>query len=92
MKARNIAELRSPTRDDGTVARILWQTAQALRYHVSGSGNEEARLLLERAYAARDALKITGEAVDLQTLDEEERPEIEDEEESFDQLVPGYFR
>lgn len=91
-KARSIAELRSPTRDDGTVARILWKTAQALKYHVSGAGNEEARQLLERAYAARDALNASGEAVDVPFNDDEERPEIENEEETFDQLVPGYFR
>lgn len=63
-KARSIAELRSPSRDDGTVARILWKTAQVLLDDVSGEGNEEAQQLLDRANLAKAKLVASGESAD----------------------------
>jgi hypothetical protein len=64
-KARNIAELRSPARDDGTIARILWKTATVLKNQPSGTtlkDTREAELLLNRAYNARAQLVSSGEA------------------------------
>lgn len=97
-KARNIAELRSPSWDDGTIARILWKTAMVLRNRPSGmlvKDAQEADQLLARAYAAKAALTATGWAGEGEIYDLDRREamtEMEKEEESFDLLVPGYFR
>lgn len=97
-KARNIAELRSPARDDGTIARILWKTAVVLKNQPGGTTvkeAQEAEQLLARAYFARSTLAASGEGGEgeLYELDRREAmSEMEREEESFDLLVPGYFR
>lgn len=94
-KARSIAELRSPSRDDGTVARILWKLAQVLKDDPLGGGAAEANILLNRAYNAKAALISSGEAGEADTIvtkDQIGRTDLELEEDSFDQLVPGYFR
>lgn len=97
-KARNIAELRSPARDDGTIARILWKIAMVLKNQPSGMSvkdAQEADQLLARAYVAKAALTGTGEAGEGEIYDLDRREamtEMDKEEESFDLLVPGYFR
>jgi hypothetical protein len=58
-------------------------------------GVTEANLLLTRAYNARAQLAasdLAGESEATEMRDSTERTDIELEEESFDQLVPGYFR
>jgi hypothetical protein len=97
-KARNIAELRSPGRDDGTIARILWKTANVLKNQPGGTTikqAQEAEQLLARAYSARSTLSASGEGGEGELYELERRDamsEMEKEEESFDLLVPGYFR
>jgi len=97
-KARNIAELRSPARDDGTIARILWKIAMVLKNQPGGTSlaeANEANQLLTRAYNARSALTASGEGGEGELYELERRDamtEMEKEEESFDLLVPGYFR
>jgi tetratricopeptide (TPR) repeat protein len=97
-KARHIAELRSPLRDDGTIARILWKISMVLRNQPSGMSVKEAKeadQILARAYLARSALTESGEAAEGEIYDLDRREamsEMEREEESFDLLVPGYFR
>jgi hypothetical protein len=97
-KARNIAELRSPARDDGTIARILWKIAMVLKNQPGGTSladANEAGRLLARAYNARSTLTASGEGGEGELYELERRDamtEMEREEESFDLLVPGYFR
>jgi hypothetical protein len=60
-----------------------------------GGGATEANLLLNRAYNAKAALVASGEAGEAELYDAKDslgRIDSEIEEESFDQLVPGYFR
>jgi hypothetical protein len=98
-KARNIAELRSPGRDDGTIARILWKTAQVKRNNPAGVSLKDAKdadELLSRAYLARAALIASNEAGELDVTNMSttgvDPDNWEADEDSFDQLVPGYFR
>ena len=95
-KARNIAELRSPARDDGTIARILWKIANILRNNPAGTTlaqGQEAEQLLARAYKARSALQASGEAGEPRDqFNQEAMTEKEEEEVSFELLVPGLYR
>lgn len=100
-KARNIAELRSPTRDDGTIARILWKTAMVLLANPEGLGvpeTKDAEDLLNRAFNARSALITSGEGTEikeidlLDSVDTDDKTRKELDEESFDLLVPIFFR
>jgi hypothetical protein len=96
-KVRNIAELRSPARDDGPVARILWKTAMILRNQPAGvslQDMKESEQLLGRAYNAKSQLLMSGEAGEGEIYDRDARDrmtEMEKEEDGFDLLVPGYF-
>ncbi|MCJ1400647.1 hypothetical protein MMC11_003855 [Xylographa trunciseda] len=90
-KARAIAELRSPARDDGTIARILWKTAQVMEDDTYGSYAQEAAVLRNRAEIARRTLTGRGEG-DLISIDENGDPDADEEEASYDALVPMYFR
>jgi hypothetical protein len=98
-KARGIAELRSPARDDGTIARILWKTAQVLRENPAGVSVRDAKEagdLLHRAYLARAALVACNEAGESDavgmSVTGNDQAGVIDEEELFDLLVPGYYR
>jgi hypothetical protein len=94
-KARSIAELRSPSRDDGTIARILWKTGQTLRKRSWSNDAREAEQLLLRAYNAKATLETAGEGGEESFYDRDvndPRLELEIEEERFDLLVPGYLR
>jgi hypothetical protein len=55
---------------------------------------QEAQDLLERAYNAKSQLTATGEAGEGEIYYQDARDKITEiqEEESFDLLVPGYFR
>jgi hypothetical protein len=97
-KARKIAELRSPARDDGHIARALWKTAMVLRNQPAGVSPQDMKKseqLLARAYNAKSQLIASGEAGEGEICDCDARDrmtEMEKEEESFDLLIPGYFR
>lgn len=94
-KARSIAELRSPTIDDGTIARILWMTARAMEGDPNVMVSAAAAEYRQRAEIARNRISGRGEQVgapserfDIETGEEL----IQDERDSYDVLVPGYFR
>jgi len=90
-KAKAIAELRSPTRDDGVIARILWKTAVVLESDVYGTYAAEAAELRKRAEVARQDLLNSGEGGLIPFIDEYEA-ERDEEEDSYDALVPLFFR
>lgn len=90
-KARTIAELRSPSRDDGVIARILWKTAIVLESDTFGTYAADARELRTRAELARTALLGSGEGGIIPYM-EDDNSERTQEEDSFDSLVPLYFR
>lgn len=69
-----------------------------LKNNPAGTGlkdAKEAEQLLARAYIARSALTASGEGGEGELYSQDQRDrmtEEELEEESFDLLVPGYFR
>ena len=91
-KARQIAEIRSPTRDDGVVARILWRTAVFLETDVLGKFTSgEATELRQRAELARKDLAANGEGGFVLFGDQKEE-EKNTEQDEFDALVPLFYR
>ncbi len=90
-KALAIAQLRSPSRDDGTIARILFKMAKVLEQDVLAG--PQAQQTRNRAEVARRALTASGEGNMVQILDDEGNVDYEEEEdEAYDLLVPIFFR
>lgn len=87
-----IAQLRSPNRDDGTMARIMWKTSKVLEADTFGTYQAEATALRIRADMALKTLTAKGEGGVVIALDEEGNADPVEEEEAYDALVPGYFR
>jgi hypothetical protein len=90
-KARAISELRSPTRDDGPIARILWQTAVVLESDPYNSYAAEAEELRKKAEVARQQLLADGEGGEVPSV-EGDISEENEEKYSYDSLVPLFFR
>ena len=84
-KALNIAEIRNPGADDGTVARIMWKLADVLKeLHVNAEEGEEMAtraMLIRREITGRTL--ATGEFVD---------KNYDEMEDAYDALVSGFFR
>ena len=78
--------MRSPTRDDGPIARILWKTSVVLASDPDNLYRVEAEELREKAEAVRRALLANGEGGVIQGSGRIE------EEDSYDLLVPLFFR
>jgi hypothetical protein len=91
-KALAIAQLRSPARDDGTVARILWKTSVVLEDDVAGYYQKEATEMRIRADIALRKLSGNGEGGLVVTIDEEGNADAVETEDAYDALVPGFFR
>lgn len=89
-KALAIAELRSPSRDDGTIARILFKMAQVLENDILTG--YEAQQLRTRADVARKNLTGSGEGHVVHVLDEEGNVDFDEEDDAYDALVPIFFR
>ena len=87
-----IAQLRSPDRDDGTMARIMWKTSVVLEAETYGTFQEEATELRIRAELALKTLTAKGEGGIVFSVDEEGNADRDEVEEAYDSLVPGYFR
>jgi hypothetical protein len=88
-----IAQLRSPDRDDGTMARIMWKTSCVLEESDTfGTSKEDATELRIRAELAMTELTTTGEGGLVLSLDEDGMPEKSEMESAYDSLVPGWFR
>ncbi|KAH7416708.1 P-loop containing nucleoside triphosphate hydrolase protein [Cadophora sp. MPI-SDFR-AT-0126] len=91
-KALAIAQLRSPSRDDGTMARIMWKKSVVLENDTFGQYIDEAKELRLRAELALRKLSDNGEGFAVITLDDEGNEDQLDTEDAYDALVPGYFR
>ncbi|RMZ87885.1 hypothetical protein DV736_g4887, partial [Chaetothyriales sp. CBS 134916] len=84
--ALDIAEVRSPSNIDGTIARIQWKMSEVLLDETAGEYNEQGiQLKEEMEFRQKEIAEHLG--VDLRGMDE-----WPDREKSFDLLVPGYFR
>ena len=91
-KAMTIAQLRSPNRDDGTMARILWKTSIVLERDTLGRYKDEADEKRIRAEVARTLLNNNGEGAPVIAIDDDGNADVAEEEDTYDALVPGYFR
>jgi hypothetical protein len=80
----NLAQLRSPAVDDGTIARILWKQSEVLEEDILRA--TEAKALRHRAAVARRDISKRENLVDGQEGD------FDAQEQSYDELVPGYYR
>lgn len=89
-KAKAIAQLRTPTRDDGVIARILWKTACVLESNVYGQYAADAADLRQRAEVAQQTLLNDGEGGEIPLI--EDITDKKREEDSYDALVPLFFR
>jgi hypothetical protein len=87
-----IAQLRSPNRVDGTMARIMWKKSKVLEDDTYGKFEKEAQELLIRAEFAQKTLMGNGEGGVIIAIDERGNLDAAEEEDSYDSLVPGYFR
>ena len=83
--------MRSPIRDDGVIARILWKTAVVLESDMLGKFSSEADALRQRAEVARNQLVVSGEGGKIPFIDEDDA-ERDQEEDSYDALVPLFYR
>lgn len=90
-KARAISELRSPNRDDGPIARILWKTAVVLESDPLNTFAAEAAELRSKAEVAQQQLLAIGEGGIIPFIDEDDS-ERKAEEDSYDVLVPLFYR
>ncbi|PVH79051.1 TPR-like protein [Cadophora sp. DSE1049] len=91
-RALAIAQIRSPTRDDGTMARILWKKSVVLESDTFGTFRAAAEEMRIRAEVARRTLTGNGEGGIVIALDDEGNVDATETEDSYDALVPGYFR
>ena len=91
-KAMTIAQLRSPDRDDGTMARIMWKKSQVLESETFGESIIEANDLRIRAELALRTLTAKGEGAIVFSLGDDGNPDPDEMEDSYDCLVPGCFR
>lgn len=89
-KALSIAELRSPSRDDGTIARILFKMAKVLENDVLAG--PQAQQLRNRADVARRELTALGEGHTVEVLDDDGNVDYDEEDDAYDALVPIFFR
>ena len=87
-----ITELRSPDRDDGTMARIMWMKSRVLEGDTFGTYANEATELRNRADIALRKLTTNGEGGIVLSLDDEGNADQNEVEDAYDSLVPGYFR
>ncbi|KAH7416715.1 P-loop containing nucleoside triphosphate hydrolase protein [Cadophora sp. MPI-SDFR-AT-0126] len=90
-KALSIARLRSPGRDDGTVARILWITAIFLE-GAGAASNAEISSMRKAAEAAFQDPRNHGDGMLILTLDDTGEADEQELEDAYDKLVPEFFR
>ncbi|KAG4437548.1 hypothetical protein IFR05_006982 [Cadophora sp. M221] len=90
-KAEAISRLRSPARDDGPIARILWKRATVLQGHPSGTAAEEALEIKAKAAEIKRYLMASGEGGTIPCGDGQDTSK-DSEEDSYDALVPLFYR
>jgi hypothetical protein len=74
------------------MARILWKTSVVLESDTFGTYAKEADEMRIRAEVARRVLTGNGEGGLVIAIDEEGNADPGETEDSYDALVPGYFR
>jgi hypothetical protein len=91
-KARGIAELLTPSHDDGSIARICWKTAVVLEgMNVTlDNSKSEAQEFRNRAELAKQKLLASGEGGFIPVIEDD--AERDEEEDSYDALVPLFYR
>lgn len=87
-----IAQLRSPDRDDGTMARIMWKKSQVLESDTFGTFLDDASELRIRAELALKTLSAQGQGGIVFSFDDDGSPDPDEMEDAYDSLVSGYFR
>lgn len=83
--------IRSPIREDGTLARILWKTAVVLDSFNHVESGTEAAALRRRAEGIKQSLIAAGEGGHI-CRSHSSMFGISKEEDSYDALVPLFFR
>jgi hypothetical protein len=89
-KAIKIAELRTPSHDDGSIARICWKTAVVLEVDTFGIYTSEAKEFKTRAEVAKQKLLAAGEGGIIPFVEDD--ADQDEEEDSYDALVPLFYR
>jgi hypothetical protein len=89
-KALAIAELRSPAREDGNIARILFKISKVLENDILT--NFKAQELLNRAEIAKENLTRRGEGHVVEILDDEGNLGYIEQDEAYDALVSIFYR
>jgi hypothetical protein len=79
------------------IARILWKMSKVYEADTFGTYLKEADDLRIRAEVARNKLNSSGEgalfgADGVMSLDEDGNVDATEEEDTYDALIPGYFR
>jgi hypothetical protein len=90
-KAMAIAQLRSPNRDDGTMARIMWKTSKVMEDDTFGTYAKQSEEFRIKAEVALKFLTGNGEGGVIIAIDDQGNLDAI-EEDYYDALVPGYFR
>ncbi|RDW59780.1 hypothetical protein BP6252_12867 [Coleophoma cylindrospora] len=91
-KSLAIASLRSPNRDDGTMARIMWKMSVILEDDTYGTYAKEADSLRLRAELARQQLTASGESGLVFAIDENGNEDRDETEASYEALIPFFYR
>ncbi|KAH7348885.1 P-loop containing nucleoside triphosphate hydrolase protein [Rhexocercosporidium sp. MPI-PUGE-AT-0058] len=91
-KALSIARLRSPARDDGTIARILWKTSVILQRMKKGGLGTEADSMRVAAELALQDPRNHGDCGPVMPLDDKGEIDEVELEVMYDALVPEFFR
>jgi hypothetical protein len=74
------------------MARIMWKKSKVLEDDTYGTYAKEAEELRIRAEVAQKTLMGNGEGGPVIPLDDKGNLEVGEEEDSYDALVPGFFR
>ena len=90
-KSRVISALRSPTREDGPIVRTMWKRACVLENDPQHRYDDEAKYLKRRAERLKEGLMLSGEGGTIPYADQH-GSEVDQEEGSYDALVPLFFR
>ncbi|PVH79053.1 hypothetical protein DL98DRAFT_633450 [Cadophora sp. DSE1049] len=93
-KSKLIAEMRSPIRNDGTIARLLWKMAVVVESSGAGSHVAQAAILRSKAEKIKQELVVASEGGAIRSRDGLliSAGEHCQEESSYDALVPLFFR
>lgn len=90
-RSRIVSALRSPAHEDGPLVRTMWKKACVLENYPQNRYVDEARELKRRAERLKEGLMLSGEGGAIPYVDRN-GSERDQKEESYDALVPLFFR